>query len=361
MTQDDIADLERFDIDLDDPSAEESLGVARFLEEKGEPLESIRAAKTIRDLGFKAWTYALGVRSVKRSAATNGEELPEELVERVTRALGFREEIATEFEENGEDFLGLFIAAIDLLGEQQTIQLARVIGSSLERIAEAVAATIRVNVEGPMRTQSSYADFIRFAEGIAESMLPGLALILDRVHRYKLLGSAEQAWSLNPEASAATMELTVGFADMVGFTSRSGRTSTGELASVIDDFEIRVSDEIAKSGGRAVKFIGDEVMFVFFDPERACDCARRLVALTVDDDDIPDVRVGIAFGDVLTRYGDYYGPVVNLASRLTETAPPGGVLVTAELAEKAPSFAFSEQAPTPLKGVEQTVTPLRLA
>ena len=48
----------------------------------------------------------------------------------------------------------------------------------------------------------------------------------------------------------------------------------------------------------------------------------------------PPLRVGAAYGAVLTRLGDVHSPVVNLASRLTSLARPGTVLVDRELAER---------------------------
>ncbi len=50
-----------------------------------------------------------------------------------------------------------------------------------------------------------------------------------------------------------------------------------------------------------------------------------------DDDLLGDVRVGIALGSVLVRDGDYFGPTVNLASRIVGIADPGTVLVSDEL------------------------------
>jgi adenylate cyclase len=53
-----------------------------------------------------------------------------------------------------------------------------------------------------------------------------------------------------------------------------------------------------------------------------------------DADERPQLRVGAAYGEVLTRLGDVYSPVVNLASRLTSVARPGTVLVDRELADE---------------------------
>ena len=76
--------------------------------------------------------------------------------------------------------------------------------------------------------------------------------------------------------------------------------------------------------------IGDEVMFV---TESALDAARIGLALAeayADDELLSDVRVALAVGPVLVQDGDFYGPVVNLASRIVNMAAPGTVLVTDE-------------------------------
>ena len=45
------------------------------------------------------------------------------------------------------------------------------------------------------------------------------------------------------------------------------------------------------------------------------------------DDGFPEVRAGVAYGDVVSRLGDVFGPTVNIASRLTSIARPGAVLI----------------------------------
>ena len=45
------------------------------------------------------------------------------------------------------------------------------------------------------------------------------------------------------------------------------------------------------------------------------------------DDEFPEVRAGVAYGDVVSRLGDVFGPTVNVASRLTSIARPGSVLI----------------------------------
>ena len=111
----------------------------------------------------------------------------------------------------------------------------------------------------------------------------------------------------------------------------------------------------AVHGGRIIKHIGDEVMFVAIDPVAGCELALALMSEFHDDGIQP--RGGLAFGDVVTRQGDYYGEVVNLASRPADLAIPGEVLadenVRAAAAESG--FLFEGAGRRQLKGFEEPV------
>jgi adenylate cyclase len=123
-----------------------------------------------------------------------------------------------------------------------------------------------------------------------------------------------------------------GFVDIVGYTTRSRSMSGPELAQLVEQFESVVSDLIAEHRGRAVKTIGDEVFFVVDDPIEAAWLGTELVGQHHHDPTFPKVRVGIAFGDLHHRLGDVLGPVVNMASRLTTVARPGGFVVDPAMA-----------------------------
>ena len=73
--------------------------------------------------------------------------------------------------------------------------------------------------------------------------------------------------------------------------------------------------------------IGDEVMFTVDAPVAAAEIALALSEGTRGADELSDVRVGMAYGPLLEREGDLYGPVVNLASRITAIAFPGSIVV----------------------------------
>ena len=124
--------------------------------------------------------------------------------------------------------------------------------------------------------------------------------------------------------------MAVGFADMVGFTLLSQHLGNEELAAVVARFEELAHDTVVALGGRVVKMIGDEVMFVVQTTGSAAEIGLSLAEAYADDELLSDVRVALAFGPVLVQDGDYYGPVVNLANRLVNVANPGTVLVSDE-------------------------------
>jgi adenylate cyclase len=126
--------------------------------------------------------------------------------------------------------------------------------------------------------------------------------------------------------------LAVGFVDLVGFTPLSLHSSPARLLELISAFELNAFDVASSHAGRIVKHIGDEVMFVALDAADGCAIARDITAAYRDG---IEPRGGVCFGEVITRHGDYYGTVVNLASRLADLAIPGEVLVDADTAGSA--------------------------
>jgi adenylate cyclase len=124
----------------------------------------------------------------------------------------------------------------------------------------------------------------------------------------------------------------VGFVDIAGFTSLSRGLTEADLSAFLESFESDASAIVAEHGGRVIKTVGDELMFVADAPAAVAriglDLADRLSTL----DDRPDLHIGLAYGPVLHRLGDVYGTVVNLAARLAGLARPGSVLIDRELA-----------------------------
>jgi len=137
----------------------------------------------------------------------------------------------------------------------------------------------------------------------------------------------------------------VGFADLVSFTGLVRRLSERELARVVQRFDALASDVVTAHGGRVIKTVGDEVLFVAIGAAPAAAIALDLVEAMAEDDVLPDVRVGMASGPVVSRLGDVFGTTVNRASRLTALARPRTVLVDDAMAASLVSVSGFQMSP----------------
>jgi adenylate cyclase len=122
-------------------------------------------------------------------------------------------------------------------------------------------------------------------------------------------------------------------------------------------FESAAWSSAVLAGGRVVKMIGDEVFFSAPDADAACRIAVDVCRAVGEDPLLPPARAAVGQGVVTSREGDYFGPLVNLVSRLVDTAGPGGVVATAEVAAALPAqrWTVREVGPVALRGVAQPV------
>lgn len=252
----------------------------------------------------------------------------------------------------------------EVFGESVTVQLLRTIGAALGRIAEAEVTAFTTVVGGELVKHAKPVDLAR-ANVASIQLLPRLAAVLDVLHRHHIHATNRRLMADPATRESPSKQLTVGFADLVGFTAWSAASDLEALASLVEAFEARARDAVTDRGGRVVKMIGDEVMFVADDAATACDVARTLVTEAAALDALPTIRAGLACGKVLTGYGDYFGPAVNLASRLVSIAEPGSILVTDEIRRHATrlatSGAFRSTGAKRLKGFPELIETYELA
>ena len=112
-----------------------------------------------------------------------------------------------------------------------------------------------------------------------------------------------------------------------------------------------------------MKFIGDEVMFTTRTAASGLEAAVALSELFKQHPRIPPVRVGLAFGPVLTREGDCFGSVVNLAARIVTVAEQDSILIESTLRAQlsAPEWEFEDAGSSFLKGFNSPVSLFRVA
>jgi len=240
------------------------------------------------------------------------------------------------------------------LPEDGILQVARTIGMATARIAEANRELVVRTLMQPGDTERDLA--LRFAAA-AEQMLPVFEPTLNyafRAHmleqiRRDVIGAGEIA---SGQPGAAT-EMSVCFADLVGFTKLGEQVETEELGLIAGRLD-ELATSVAEPPVRLVKLIGDAAMLVCADAAAMVEAALRMVeAADAEGDEFPRLRAGIAHGSVHLQAGDYYGRPVNLASRLTAIAKPGSVLLDAAAKEAVgEGFEYSYAGEKRLKGFD---------
>jgi adenylate cyclase len=295
----------------------------------------------------------LGPRELTWPEVCSRAGVEHEVADVLWRALGFPDVSPEERAYTDEDVRALAIAAegIDLLqGDRRKAALeaivreARMVSAHLTRVAEIeIDAMVEMGTLG-LRERSLNGARERGLEhsDMAWLLLYGLRRRLDEALRRRLTVEV-----------GSHPRLVVGFVDLVGFTRVSGALQDDEFAGLLSRFESLASDIVTEAGGRVVKLIGDEAMFVAPAAQGAARAALELVA-ACKANGLPPARAGLAVGPVLARGGDYFGRAVNLASRLAEDAPPGGVRADEQLVDairQDSTFATESEGRHPLRGL----------
>ncbi|SLE39727.1 adenylate/guanylate cyclase [Mycobacteroides abscessus subsp. bolletii] len=223
------------------------------------------------------------------------------------------------------------------LTEDASLSITRSVGQMMDRM---VVWQVETLVEDMVINRG-----ITDAEARAEllHLLPKLLDDLELITVYgyrRMMNSAILRLALRDEQDDADLAETalplargVGFVDLVSYTSLSREMNEKSLARLVKHFEQRCAEVIAVGGGRIIKTVGDEVMYLVESPEDGARIALTLSKLISEDSQLPEARVAFVWGRVLPRLGDIYGPTVNLASRLVALTEPGVVLTDSSTAD----------------------------
>lgn len=310
--------------------------LSRFLRRRGvtpAELEQARADGWVTLLAVDRLLLP-GRRDFDRHALAQSAGVDAAVSERLWRALGF-----PDVPDDIELFTEADVEALRVLMQRRdnplldrgdpiegVVNQTRAISAGLARVAEVLSDQI---AEGVETGRASGLDDEEIAALIVDALeWTTLSRLVDYALRLQVRAAVWRKLFGAPTEVAAVPALAVGFVDLVGYTAISQELEADELAALVARFEVLTHDTVAQLGGRLVKTIGDEVMFVADEPAVAAAIALRLTERTGDDELLPDARAGLAAGSMLSREGDYYGSVVNLAHRLVELARPGTVVVS---------------------------------
>jgi adenylate cyclase len=212
------------------------------------------------------------------------------------------------------------------LPEEGVLDTSRLIGISMANLAEA-----NVDLVGEVFTQPGVDEHelaLRYAQA-AKVMAPLLGETLLHAYRIHLRERIRQAVITEAEVQAGrvsgTDEVTVAFADLVGFT-RLGESLEIEQIGDLTRTLFEQASDVARPPVRLVKMIGDAAMFASRESQPLLEAVIQLVE-SAGSEQVPSLRAGVARGQALGRGGDYYGRPVNLAARITNFARPDSVLV----------------------------------
>ena len=330
--------------------ADEWSSIAAVLDEAGLDADSLGAAlaagseelarAVARHLTFPGRRHLLP-RDVWGAAGVD-----EETARELWRAMGFPEVPDDEpaFTEGDVDALRTANALFERAGMSRPVMLQQ--ARAMSQAASRIAASHQ-DVIGQIAADPDPARDASDAIALARDTLPALDALLVYLYRRHLAAATEQQLR-TAEPGGATTTLSVGFADLSGWTEQTRAVPVDELAALVEGFNATTSRIVTGRGGRVVKTIGDEVMFA--SPDAA---AAATIALDLSDE-VERLRVGVATGDVLAREGDVFGAPVNLASRLVALAREGTVLVddaTQHAVGDQEGFRFRRLAPRPVKGL----------
>jgi adenylate cyclase len=311
-----------------------------WLAADGATVSELRDAVDRERLPLLALERALSVEGSERYtlaqvAERSGIEIA--FLEALRRALGLPQ--AAPREANGSDADVEAARTVQRFREagvpdEGLLDIARVLGHGMSLLAAAVR---RVLAQAFAAAEDSELDAaLRYAEVAGElrrELEPLLAYAL-AVHQREQVGSEVMRIADLAAGLEGSEDVTVCFADLVGFTrlgEEVGPSDLGRLAGRLSDHAV----DCAHPPVRLVKMIGDAAMLVSHDSDAVVMAALELAERVREDPGLPDVRVGIARGQAISRGGEWYGTPINVANKLTAAGKPGLVLTTAEVRDVA--------------------------
>ncbi len=366
--------------DPDAPNAAERLALLEYLSARGATIDQMVEAHQQGSLPAVASDIVVRgddrLVPVKEVAARSGISL--ERVLRVLLSTGLPVEADTEVSEHVIDLLSAFETGSELMGDEAILAFTRVLGAAAIQIAEAAVALFYSEL-GPGTEREGQDELTRAklaeAATLVFTAVPNVLaqMVMDQFERSLrraviVRGSWEpetgsQAASVATDASQlvthdATAELVaLGFVDLVGSTAWAEGLNLRDQSLALSRFESVAWSSAVLSGGRVVKMIGDEVFLAAPTAEVACRIATDVIRAAAEDDVLPPARGAVGMGLATPREGDYFGPLVNLLSRMVKIGAPNELVVTERVAQELPAddWAVKRLDPIELRGIEGPV------
>ena len=240
------------------------------------------------------------------------------------------------------------------------LQVSRVAGRSLARIAHTQVQLFRLYVEPRLRAESG--DTLASLPEVHwafERLLPLATPYLMSLHRRLFekelteIAVREAEARSGGEALPGAAEVAILFCDLKDFTAYAEREGEGAAINAIEDLASIVTEE-CRNDGRVVKGLGDGYMLSFSDPHHAVDTGWRVIERRRESDG-PGIHASLHQGVAIAHDGDYFGTVVNVAARILGAARRDELMATEVVAEATPEFDWQHAGGSYIRGVPETI------
>jgi len=345
------------------------VNIVRALEDAGLPMPALGEALRRGDLSLDFVEQPSYDRFASLATGTFRElsaetSIPIELLLVIREAMGFAHPEPDDRVRETELEVVPFIEILLRAGIRHDLitRSLRVYGDAARRIAETEAAWWRTEILLPLFQAGKRGREIGELTATFATEFAGIndAAILALYH-----GQQSNAWMRNILEGFETVlsetglhdrldrDPAISFLDLTGYTRLTEERGDDAAADLAGRLATLVQRSATQHTGKAVKWLGDGVMFHFRDPGEAVEASLEMVD-AAKLAGLPPAHVGVHAGPVLFQEGDYFGRTVNAAARISDYARQGEVLVSQEVVDAADgngAVAFTEIGPVELKGL----------
>lgn len=353
------------DVEGEDAKAARVRLLDYLIDEEGVEPEEVRAAHAENRLLLLPVERALaGAPKYTADQVAELAGVERELFVDLRRSLGLAEPDGGEIYYNDFDVKtmravrGILAMGMPLEGVRE---INRVLGGALSQLAVVVARQFLATYLEPGGDENEAAR--RYA-AITRTTTPEFAFILQHLFNMHLRDQM-RADLLGDEAAidilSGTREMTICFADLVGFTTLGEQIPAEQLGAIAERLST-IAAELVEPPVRLVKSIGDAVMLVSPEASQMVDTALALMAAVErEGESFPALSAGIALGEAVDRAGDVFGPPVNLASRLCDLARPNSIIADTTIHERLrDDYDWTSIGRRRFKGIEEPIALYRV-